>query len=64
MFTALCVSGQIIRSVRPNILYFVVDDMGIADVGCFGNRTIPTPNVDRLCREGEVGLIKLFETTN
>jgi len=40
------------RRSRPNILYIVVDDMGIADIGCYGNKTIPTPNVDRLCREG------------
>ena len=32
------------------MLYIVVDDMGIADVGCFGNKSIATPNVDRLCK--------------
>ena len=37
---------------RPNVLYIVVDDMGFADVGCFGNKSLATPNVDRLCKEG------------
>ena len=37
---------------RPNVLYIVVDDMGLADVGCFGNKSLATPNVDRLCNEG------------
>ena len=37
---------------RPNILYIVVDDVGIADIGCFGNKTIPTPNIDSLCKDG------------
>ncbi|ELU12890.1 hypothetical protein CAPTEDRAFT_155395 [Capitella teleta] len=37
---------------RPNILIIVADDLGYGDVGCFGNSTIRTPNIDRLAREG------------
>ena len=44
------VSGE--ANKRPNILYIVVDDVGIADIGCFGNKTIPTPNIDSLCKDG------------
>jgi len=36
---------------RPNILLIVADDMGFADLGSFGGE-IPTPNLDRLAREG------------
>lgn len=36
---------------RPNILWFVVDDMG-AQFGCYGETAIQTPHVDRLAREG------------
>jgi len=36
----------------PNIVLLVVDDLGIGDIGCFGNNTIPTPNIDSLCRDG------------
>ncbi|MFO1044829.1 MAG: sulfatase [Planctomycetaceae bacterium] len=36
---------------RPNILWFVVDDMS-ANFSCYGEKTIQTPNVDRLAREG------------
>jgi len=39
-------------SAKPNIIVFLVDDLGIADLGCFGNDTIKTPNVDRLAEEG------------
>jgi arylsulfatase A-like enzyme len=37
--------------VRPNILWFVVDDMS-ANFSSFGEQLIQTPNVDRLVREG------------
>jgi len=36
---------------RPNILWFVVDDMS-ANLSCYGEMTIQTPHVDRLAREG------------
>ena len=41
-----------VTSAKPNIIIFLVDDLGIADLGCFGNDTIKTPNVDRLAEEG------------
>ncbi|KAK6182086.1 hypothetical protein SNE40_009850 [Patella caerulea] len=37
---------------KPNIILMMADDLGIGDVGCFGNTTIKTPNIDRLAREG------------
>jgi arylsulfatase A-like enzyme len=36
---------------RPNIVWVIVDDMS-ANFGCYGEKTIRTPNVDRLAREG------------
>jgi arylsulfatase A-like enzyme len=36
---------------KPNILWFVVDDMS-ANFSCYGEAAIHTPNVDRLAREG------------
>lgn len=40
------------NDVRPNFILMMVDDLGIGDIGCFGNDTIRTPNIDRLAREG------------
>jgi len=37
---------------RPNILLIVSDDVGYADIGVYGSRDIPTPNIDRLARDG------------
>lgn len=36
---------------KPNILWFVVDDMS-ANFSCYGEKLIQTPHVDRLAREG------------
>jgi arylsulfatase A-like enzyme len=36
---------------KPNVLWFVVDDMS-PHFGCYGERLVATPNVDRLAREG------------
>ena len=33
-------------------MIFVADDLGIGDVGCFGNTTLRTPNIDRIAGEG------------
>jgi len=39
--------------VRPNILIILADDLGYGDIGCYNDRAkVPTPNIDRLAREG------------
>ncbi len=37
---------------KPNIVFIIVDDMGWADVGCYGQDAYPTPNIDRMAEEG------------
>ena len=40
---------------KPNVVYFLVDDMGYGDVSCLNPRgRIATPQFDRLAREGMV----------
>lgn len=36
----------------PNILFILADDLGWADLGCYGSTEIRTPNLDRLAGEG------------
>lgn len=36
----------------PNVVIFLIDDMGFADPSCFGNPAMKTPNIDRLAAEG------------
>ena len=54
LFTLLSCSKEIkIENtvVKPNIIIIVADDMGYADLGCFGS-DILTPNIDKLAEEG------------
>jgi arylsulfatase A-like enzyme len=37
---------------QPNILLIYVDDMGYGQLGCYGNKEIPTPNIDALAASG------------
>jgi arylsulfatase len=39
------------RAGRPNIVLIMADDMGYSDASCMGGE-IPTPNLDRLAKEG------------
>jgi len=38
--------------VRPNVILILADDAGLGDFSCYGSRSLQTPNVDRLAREG------------
>jgi arylsulfatase A len=37
---------------KPNIIYILADDLGYGDLGCYGQKLIRTPNIDRLASEG------------
>jgi uncharacterized sulfatase len=37
---------------QPNILFVFIDDMGYADLACYGNEEVESPNIDQLAQEG------------
>jgi len=37
---------------QPNFILILADSQGYSDLGCFGSKTIKTPNIDRMAREG------------
>jgi len=37
---------------RPNLIWIMADDLGYGDLGCYGQKVIATPHLDRMAREG------------
>ncbi|MBA4139738.1 MAG: sulfatase [Segetibacter sp.] len=37
---------------KPNIIYIIADDVSYDDFGCYGNKDVRTPNIDRIAKEG------------
>jgi arylsulfatase A len=50
--TSLISCSQRATARRPNIVYIMADDLGYADVGCYGQQVIRTPNIDQLAAGG------------
>ncbi len=50
LLTSLTLSAA--DSRPPNVVIILVDDLGYADMGCFGAEKIKTPNMDRMASEG------------
>jgi arylsulfatase A-like enzyme len=51
-----CLSAQAKskRSKRPNIIFLLADDQNTYSVGCYGNKDVKTPQMDRLGRDGVI----------
>ena len=43
---------QFLAAEKPNIIFILADDLGYADVGCYGQKLIQTPNLDELAKQG------------
>src|SRR4028118_1398206 len=52
LFTNSSVAQQPTENPRPNIVLIVADDHGREAVGCYGNKAVKTPHIDRLASEG------------
>ncbi len=43
---------QLQAQEKPNVVFILADDLGWGELGCYGQEKIPTPNIDRLAKEG------------
>jgi arylsulfatase A-like enzyme len=50
--SALLASSFQLSAREPNVIYIMADDLGIGDLGCYGQRFIETPAIDRLAANG------------
>ena len=41
-----------LEAAKPNFVIIFTDDQGYGDLSCFGSKTIKTPNIDRIAKEG------------
>ena len=51
-FSSAVFSQNNSASSKPNIIYIMADDMGYADLSCYGRKEYSTPNLDKLASEG------------
>ena len=40
------------KNVKPNVIFFLADDLGYTDLGVMGSEYYLTPNIDQLAKEG------------
>ena len=52
LFPLLLLCHVPLFSAPPNVVVFLVDDMGWGDLACYGNEVIQSPNLDRFATEG------------
>jgi arylsulfatase A-like enzyme len=45
-------AGVLAQGRRPNIIFIMADDLGWGELGCYGQKKIRTPNIDRIAAEG------------
>lgn len=46
------IAGAALAADRPNLIWIMADDLGYGDLGCFGQKVIQTPHLDRMAAEG------------
>ena len=51
-FCFLFLSSTVAARRLPNLIFILADDLGYGELGCYGQKLIQTPRLDRMAREG------------
>jgi len=51
-FRTLAATAQPAEKRRPNVVFILADDLGYGDLGCYGQKKIRTPNIDKIATGG------------
>ncbi len=52
-FASVCLCPSMgAAAEKPNLIWIMADDLGYGDLGCYGQKVIQTPSLDRMAREG------------
>ncbi len=54
IFILLLLASYDLKAEKPNLIIFLVDDLGWKDVGYMGSKYYETPNIDQMAREGMI----------
>ena len=52
VLSAFLFAAGSLHAAKPNFVIIFTDDQGYGDLSCFGSKTIKTPNIDRIAKEG------------
>ena len=52
LFLLLLLPCALLAAQRPNVVFIIADDLGWGELGCYGQKKIPTPNIDKLAAAG------------
>lgn len=52
LLSILCLAWTARAADKPNIIFILSDDIAMGDLGCYGQKLIQTPNLDKMAAEG------------
>ena len=52
LLSALALVCGAAAAEKPNLIFILADDLGYGELGCYGQKVIQTPRLDRMAKEG------------
>ncbi len=52
LFVLFLVGSQVVHAQTPNLIWIMADDLGYGELGCYGQKVIATPHIDKMAQQG------------